>query len=550
MDETATAAVERAEPGFGPALLLATLTAGAGVLHLVMAPVHAGGSAVEAAGFALAGWLQLALAAFVLVRPARAVLATTAAVNAVFIAVWLVSRTVGLPVGEGSGAESIGAADLTTVVLEAGAVALAVLLFLRPGLLAGLSREALAVAALLPAAALLVVTLVVVSPATADHGHGAAESGAPLADAVNAAAAPQRCDRAFNPQAYWSEAAKAGVDTGEVDGAAPAAAMGEMGGMDHSDGGHGHGAAAAVAAAPPAPAVREDPLEGRGSKKLDAIVSKLGSDSEADAAAIVMALPDLDDREYEAFLYQLNKHSGGGHEAAHATSGDDTGGHGGHMGPTAWVAMTDQAHCDRLAQEVKLARDTALKYPTAADAQAAGWRKVTNYVAGIGAHYVNIRYIDGAFEVDKPEMILYDGDAPEARVVGLSYYIIQRGDNAPTQGFTGENDHSHRHIGLCSKGGVVIGPSTMSAEDCAAAGGAKGGGAAGWMSHAWVVPGCESPWGLFSGATPILDKQLGEQSGQNNGACAASKARARYDLQPGATPPPAATGPTENAAGR
>ena len=33
-------------------------------------------------------------------------------------------------------------------------------------------------------------------------------------------------------------------------------------------------------------------------------------------------------------------------------------------------------------------------------------------------------------------------------------------------------------------------------------GGKKAEGGNGWMSHAWVVPGCESPWGVFSGATP------------------------------------------------
>jgi hypothetical protein len=70
------------------------------------------------------------------------------------------------------------------------------------------------------------------------------------------------------------------------------------------------------------------------------------------------------------------------------------------------------------------------------------------------------------------------------------------------------------------------------------------------MSHAWVVPGCESPWGVFSGATPLLDGQLGEQSGKNGGACAGSKARARYDLSPGTAPAPAPAEKTETAAGR
>jgi hypothetical protein len=53
------------------------------------------------------------------------------------------------------------------------------------------------------------------------------------------------------------------------------------------------------------------------------------------------------------------------------------------------------------------------------------------------------------------------------------------------------------------------------------------------MAHAWVVPGCESPWGVFSGASPLLERELAEASGTNDGACSASSVRDRYDLSPG-----------------
>jgi hypothetical protein len=148
-------------------------------------------------------------------------------------------------------------------------------------------------------------------------------------------------------------------------------------------------------------------------------------------------------------------------------------------------------------------------------------------------------------------MILYDGNGPDARVVGLSYYIMQKGDAEPTQGFTGDNDHAHRHIGLCIKDGLVVGDSTTTPEQCEAQGGKKAGssGVGGWMSHAWVVPGCESPWGVFSGASPVLDMQLAQQSGKDGGSCAGSKAKARYDLSIG-PPPPAIGAVTESASGR
>jgi hypothetical protein len=228
----------------------------------------------------------------------------------------------------------------------------------------------------------------------------------------------------------------------------------------------------------------------------------------------------------------LTNHS---HSATGATTGtaaapDDNQGMGGHLGPQPWHAMTDKAQCDKLEQELALARDTALKYPTVADAKKAGWVQVTPYVPGIAAHFMNFRLVDGKFDITQPEMILYDGTNDDSRVVGLSYYIRHEGSAEPTQGFTGNNDHFHRHDALCVNATGVVGDSTTTEEECAALGGRKANGTSGWMSHAWVVPGCESPWGVFSGATPILDPTLTQNSGKDGGGCAGSGVRDRFDL--------------------
>jgi len=45
--------------------------------------------------------------------------------------------------------------------------------------------------------------------------------------------------------------------------------------------------------------------------------------------------------------------------------------------------------------------------------------------------------------------------------------------------------------------------SDVTARQCAIARGAFMA-ITGWMVHAWVVPGCESDWGMFSGANPRL----------------------------------------------
>lgn len=47
---------------------------------------------------------------------------------------------------------------------------------------------------------------------------------------------------------------------------------------------------------------------------------------------------------------------------------------------------------------------------------------------------------------------------------------------------------------------------------CESVGGKFGAGLTGgalWMNHAWVVPGWESPWGLFSAENPDLTLAVG-----------------------------------------
>ena len=43
------------------------------------------------------------------------------------------------------------------------------------------------------------------------------------------------------------------------------------------------------------------------------------------------------------------------------------------------------------------------------------------------------------------------------------------------------------------------------------------------MSHAWVVEGCESPWGVFSAATPVLDAAVSASGPDDGGHCAGSQ---------------------------
>ncbi len=150
----------------------------------------------------------------------------------------------------------------------------------------------------------------------------------------------------------------------------------------------------------------------------------------------------------------------------------------------------------RLGQQLETARAVARRYPTVADATRAGYIKVTPFVPLIGAHYLNLDYVDGTFDPSQPEMLLYDGTNPDSALVGLSYFVSStQGEPA---GFAGPNDHWHQHIGLCIKDNVVVGGEQVTPEECARRGGNKVALSDMWMVHAWVVPGWDSPQGVFS----------------------------------------------------
>ena len=179
-----------------------------------------------------------------------------------------------------------------------------------------------------------------------------------------------------------------------------------------------------------------------------------------------------------------------------------------HRGPTAQLPMTEAERQTLVAQQL-LARTAVARYPTVADAEAAGYRKTTAYVPCIGAHYTNIKYVL-KFDAANPSELLYDGTEPTSRIVGLSYLLWSPG-GAP-EGFAGPNDVWHQHNsngGLCQKNGVVIGAEATTVEECTARGGKKIANDNIWMVHDWVAPGWECTWGVFAAECPELGGKTG-----------------------------------------
>ena len=186
-------------------------------------------------------------------------------------------------------------------------------------------------------------------------------------------------------------------------------------------------------------------------------------------------------------------------------------GHG-HRGPVPYTAL-DPAARDAFATQVQASNDVVARYPTAADAEAAGWRRITPYVPCIAAHYLKAGAFANGFDPNEPEILLYDGTDPTSGIVGLSYLQFADAEKAP-EGFAGQNDPWHVHSQLCIGGGGVLGDESTTEAECKERGGTLRQLDNLWMMHMWNVPGWDSRWGLFSSEHPDLGGRIGDINGE------------------------------------
>jgi hypothetical protein len=119
--------VDRVAGGRDVTLVTAAAAVAAGLVHLVVLPVHLRESLLYGAFFAATAAAQIGWAALVLVRPSRRLLTVGAAANAAVVLLWLLTRTVGIPLGPSAGeVESVSGLDLLATAAELAVVAGAV----------------------------------------------------------------------------------------------------------------------------------------------------------------------------------------------------------------------------------------------------------------------------------------------------------------------------------------------------------------------------------------------------------------------------------------
>jgi hypothetical protein len=144
---------------------LAALSAGAAAVHFAVVFEHFAEYTLYGVFFLVISWAQVIWPAVLLWRPSRPWLALGIAGNAIVIAVYVASRTVGLPFGPDlHHAESAGALDVVSCVLEFGLIVGCAALLWRPSLA---DRPVTRRGAVARAAALVAVPAVVIAATTA-----------------------------------------------------------------------------------------------------------------------------------------------------------------------------------------------------------------------------------------------------------------------------------------------------------------------------------------------------------------------------------------------
>jgi len=162
----------------------------------------------------------------------------------------------------------------------------------------------------------------------------------------------------------------------------------------------------------------------------------------------------------------------------------------------------DGAERQKLAAQLVQARAVAVRYPTVADALAAGYELTTPYAPGTGAHYgkdADTQAPGQPLDVSKPQSLLYDGTEPTSKLVGMMY--VQLGGPKAPDGFAGPLDAWSPTHGQCLKKGTLDPQfptkSSVTKAECAEADGTFIDVTA-WIQHVWVVPGWEAPGGVFA----------------------------------------------------
>lgn len=103
--------------------------------------------------------------------------------------------------------------------------------------------------------------------------------------------------------------------------------------------------------------------------------------------------------------------------------------------------LVGRAGQEPLQLELAQARAATAMYHNVDHAIADGYVPVGGYEPGEGFHYANRSLIDGVFEIDRPEALLYTvGPNGQLRLAGVEYLVPLTLSIGAPEGFTGSED--------------------------------------------------------------------------------------------------------------
>jgi len=205
--------------------------------------------------------------------------------------------------------------------------------------------------------------------------------------------------------------------------------------------------------------------------------------------------------------------------------------------------------CRFTSLQFDLSRAYALQWPTAGAATAAGWRMATPYIPGMGTHHFlggitpamindpsfdrnnpifDAAGLDDKFVPSRPEVLQFDGNGPDAKLVGYDYYV-RTSTGQPPAGFPGNNDWWHIHPWICfRKTDATMTGFNTSDSACTASGGINVNMANYYMLHVWVLDDMTFEPDVYAGMIPCIGG--GSAIHDKNDPCHTSRSMAGMDM--------------------
>jgi hypothetical protein len=200
------------------------------------------------------------------------------------------------------------------------------------------------------------------------------------------------------------------------------------------------------------------------------------------------------------------------------------------VGTVDWYANVDKQplsweDCVSMSAFFDYAKLFAEQWKTRGAAEANGWREITQYIPGMGTHHarggitpamladpsfnrlnpnLDNAGLDQVFNPFEPEVLQFDGNGPDAKLVGFDYYV-RTTNNLPPAGFPGNIDWWHHHPWIChrSSDARMIAFNVSDAQ-CTSQGGVNVYLGNFYMLHVWVLDDMKFIPDVFAGQMPCI----------------------------------------------